>query len=82
MVNTVKRFCKSQNKPTRFPPCIPDRHPHRVTNTKRRIDSVISPDDGHIVARNMCRKEINILGKIVHQVGFIYGIIQGLYIKY
>ena len=25
----------------------------RVTNTKRRIDTVISPDDGHIVARNM-----------------------------
>jgi len=32
---------------------------------------VISPDDGHIVARNMYRKEINILRKIVHQVGFI-----------
>jgi len=25
----------------------------RVTNTKCRIDTVISPDDGHIVARNM-----------------------------
>jgi hypothetical protein len=25
----------------------------RVTNTKFRIDTVISPDDGHIVARNM-----------------------------
>jgi len=24
-----------------------------VTNTKCRIDTVISPDDGHIVARNM-----------------------------
>jgi len=35
-------------------PCIlPDSHPHRVTNTKCRIDRVISPDDGHIVARNM-----------------------------
>jgi hypothetical protein len=22
-------------------------HPHRVTNTKCRIDTVISPDDGH-----------------------------------
>ena len=53
-------------------PCIPDSHPHRVTNTKYHIDTVVSPDDGHIVARNMCRKEINILRKIVHQVGFIY----------
>jgi len=24
-----------------------------VTNTKCRIDTVVSPDDGHIVARNM-----------------------------
>jgi len=24
-----------------------------VTNTKCRIDTVISPDDGHVVARNM-----------------------------
>jgi hypothetical protein len=39
---------------------------HTVTNTKCRID------DGHIVARNMQRKEINILRKIVHQIGFIY----------
>ena len=30
--------------------------------------------DGHIVARNMWRKEINILRKTVHQVGFIYKI--------
>jgi len=42
-----------------------------------RINTVVSPDDGHIVARNMQRKEINILRKIVHQVGFIYKIIQG-----
>jgi len=33
--------------------CIPDSHPHRVTNTKCRIDTVFSPDDGHTVARNM-----------------------------
>jgi len=56
---------------------IPDSHPHRVTNTKCRIDKLISPDDGHIVAWNMYRKEINMLRKIVHQVGFIYKIIQG-----
>jgi len=34
-------------------PCIPDGHPHRVTNTRFRIHTVVSPDDGHIVARNM-----------------------------
>ena len=57
-------------------PCIPDSYPYRVTNTKCRIDTVTSPDDGHVVARNMYRKEINVLRKIVHQVGFIYKIIQ------
>jgi len=34
----------------------PDSHPHRVTNTKSRKDTFISPADGHIVARNMWRK--------------------------
>jgi hypothetical protein len=57
--------------------CIPDSHPHGVTNTKRRIDTVISADDGHTVGRKIYRKEINILRKFVHQVGFIYKIIQG-----
>jgi len=33
--------------------CIPDGHPHRMTNTRCRTDTVISPDDGHVVARNM-----------------------------
>jgi len=56
-------------------PCIPEGHAHRVTNAKCRIDKVISPDDGHIVARNMWRTEINILRKIVHQFfGFSYKI--------
>jgi hypothetical protein len=45
-------------------PCIPDSHPYRVTSTKCRIDTIISPDYGHIVARNMYRKEINILRKL------------------
>jgi hypothetical protein len=37
------------------------------------LDSpVISPGDGHIVARNMYRKERNTLRKIVHHVGFTY----------
>ena len=33
-------------------------------------------DDGHTVARNMQRKEINTLRKIVHQVGFNYLIVS------
>ena len=36
-----------------IPPCIPDSHLYRVTNTRCRIGTVFSPDDGHIVARNM-----------------------------
>ena len=36
-----------------------------------RIDTVISLDDGHMVARNMYRREINLLSRIVHLVGFI-----------
>ena len=38
------------------------------------VSTVVSPDDGHMVARNMYRKEINILRKPVHQFGFIYKI--------
>jgi hypothetical protein len=30
-----------------------DIHPHRVTDARCRIDMVISPDHGHVVARNM-----------------------------
>ena len=32
------------------PTCIPDSHPHRITSTKCRISTVVSPDDGYIVA--------------------------------
>ena len=39
---------------------------------KCRIDTVGSPDDGHIVSRNMYRNKIIVLRKIVHQDGFIY----------
>jgi len=45
-------------------------------STECRVDMVVSPDDGHIVTRNMYRKERNILRKIVHHVGFIYNSIQ------
>jgi len=34
-------------------PCIPDSHPCRITSTKWGTDTVVSPDDGPIVARNM-----------------------------
>jgi hypothetical protein len=44
--------------------CIPGSHPHRVTITTCHIDTVISPDDGHTVAQNMQREEINILRKV------------------
>ena len=54
---------------------------HTVTNTKCRIDTDISPDDGHIIARNMQRKEINILRKIVHQVGFVNKKIRRLLVQ-
>ena len=35
--------------------------------------TVVSPDDGHTVAR----KKVEKINKAVHQVGFIYKIIQG-----
>jgi len=36
---------------------------HTVTYTRCRIDTINSPDDGHIAVRNMLRIEINIHGK-------------------
>jgi len=36
-----------------IPHCIPDSHPYRITSTKCRLDTVVSPHDGHIDARNM-----------------------------
>jgi len=33
--------------------CIPDSHPYRIISTKCPINTVVSPDDGHRVARNM-----------------------------
>jgi len=34
---------------------IADSYPHRITSTKCRINTDVSPDDGHIVARDMYR---------------------------
>ena len=45
---------------------------YRVTNTRCRKGTVFYPDDGHIVARNMYRKAINVLRKSVHQIGSVY----------
>jgi len=40
----------------------PDSHPHSITSTKCRINTIVSHDDGTIVARNMQRFiNINIL---------------------
>ena len=33
--------------------CIPDSHLYKLASTKCRKNTVISPDDGHIVSRNM-----------------------------
>jgi len=40
--------------------CTPNGHLYRVTYTRCRIDTINSPDDGHMAARNMQRIEINI----------------------
>jgi len=32
---------------------IPDSHPYRITSTKCRTNTVVSPDDGYTVTRNM-----------------------------
>jgi len=47
-----------------------------------RIDTVICPDDGHMVARNVKRREINILSSTVHLVGFICKIVLLTFHRY
>ena len=36
-----------------IPTCIPDGHLRRVTYIRCCIDTINSPDDGHMAARNM-----------------------------
>ena len=36
-----------------IPTCIPDGYLHRVKYTRCRIDTINSPDDGHMAVRNM-----------------------------
>jgi len=46
-----------------------------LLHTKCRINTVVSPDDGHIVARNMYRLINTRIPRInCHQAGFIYKI--------
>jgi hypothetical protein len=44
--------------------CTPDGHLYRVTYTRCHIDTINSPEDGHMAARNMWRIEINIHEKM------------------
>ena len=52
--------------------CIPEGHLHRVTYTRRHIDTINSSDDGNIAVRNTQRIEINIHGKEFYVKLFIY----------
>ena len=40
--------------------CTPNGHLYKVTYTRCRIDTINSPDDGHMAACNTQRTEINI----------------------
>jgi len=50
-VPVIRRIC--------FANCTPNGHLYRVTYTRCRIDTINSPDDGNMAARNMQRIEIN-----------------------
>jgi len=54
-------------------------NPNQQTSDKYhcRIDIAVSLNDGHMVARNLQRRVINILSIIVHLVGVICKILQG-----
>jgi hypothetical protein len=57
--------------------CIPDSHPHRMTNTICRTDIVFSSDDGHIVSpKHVAKKTINILGKMCTNLVLFTGYIE------
>ena len=58
-----------------IPISIPDGHLHRVKYTRCRIDTINSPDDGHMAARNMWRTEINTQEKTVHKTGLFAKIV-------
>jgi len=52
-----------------IPTSRPDSQPYRVRNTS--IDTISSPDDGHIMPETCREVEINILRSSVHLVGLI-----------
>jgi len=52
-IDAIPGICHSVLSNVWYAGCIPDGHPHRVTYTRYCIDTVNSPDDGHMVARNM-----------------------------
>ena len=56
--------------------CIPDGHAHRVLYTRYRIDTVDSPDDEHMAARNICRELKETYTKIVRQICYLQGLYQ------
>jgi hypothetical protein len=52
--------------------CTPNGHLYRVTYTRCRIDTINSPDDGHMAARNTQRIEINTHEKrVMRQVSYL-----------
>ena len=52
--------------------CTPNGHQYTVTYTRCHIDTINSPDDGHMATPNVQRIEINIHEKrIVRQVGYL-----------
>ena len=52
-VFTTLGTCYSVRMTVWYAPRIPDSHPHRITSTKCRKNTAVSPDDGPTVARNM-----------------------------
>jgi len=52
-INATPGICHSMWMNVWYAGCVTDDHPHRVTNTRCSTNTVISPDDRHIVARNM-----------------------------
>ena len=77
-INGTPGICHSAWMTFWYASCIPEGQPHRVTNTRCHIDTVIFPVDGHIVG-DMQRTERNKhTRKIVQHVGFIYKITRAL----
>ena len=59
--------------------CTPNGHLYRVTYTRCRIDTINSPDDGHMATRSTWRIEINKHEKELYNKLVIYKYIFVLY---